>query len=73
MKKEKKTIFKVQSNVEGYTHYVLNNLIDIKGRSISDVISYIIKSWIDQNSNTLKESDISVKNWRESKSNNKEM
>ena len=64
MKKEKKT-FKIQSSVEEYTFFVLEGLINIKGTSISDVVSYVIKSWIDQNSNLLEKMGLSVKDWTE--------
>ena len=63
-KKKGKKTFKIQSNVEEYTYFVLEGLINIKGTSISDVVSYVIKSWIDQNSNLLETMSLSVKNWR---------
>jgi hypothetical protein len=62
--KGKKETFKIQSNVEEYTYYVLDGLIRIKGTSISDVVSYVIKSWIDQNKDLLESMGLSVDSWR---------
>ena len=58
---------KIQSTVEDYTYFVLERLINIKGTSISDVVSYIIKSWIDHNDNLLEGYGLSVKDWKKSK------
>jgi len=53
MKKNRKKSHKIQSSVEGYTYHVLDGLIGIYGTSISDVVSFIIKSWIKDNSEPL--------------------
>ena len=56
--------YKAQASVEAYTHYVLKGLVGIKGTSISDVVSHILRTWIDQNRDLLKEYDLSVQDWR---------
>lgn len=56
--------YKVQSNVESYSNFVLEGLIGIKGTSKSDSVSYIIKSWIDANAQLLSEWQLSVKDWK---------
>ncbi len=61
---EKKKPFKVQTNIEDYTNFVIEGLVGIKGTSKSDVVSYIIKEWISNNYSLLDEMDISVKNWK---------
>ena len=61
------TAFKIQSTVEEYTSFVLEGLINIKGTSTSDVVSYILKSWIDENDKLLEGMGLSVKDWRRSK------
>ena len=62
-----KKTYKVQSTVEEYTFFVLEGLVNIKGTSTSDVVSYIIKSWIDKNDNLLEGMGLSVKDWKKSK------
>ncbi len=64
MSKKEKKAFKIQSNAEEYTNFVLEGLINIKGTSKSDVISYILKSWIDDNAKLLSEMELSVKDWK---------
>lgn len=63
-KKGKEKSHKIQSSVEGYTHYVLNGLIDIYGTSISDVVSFIVKSWIKDNSDNLDKWGLGVKEYK---------
>ena len=62
-----KKAYKVQSTVEEYTFFVLEGLVNIKGTSTSDVVSYIIKSWIDKNDKLLEGMGLSVKDWKKSK------
>ncbi len=70
MKKNKATSAqKIQSSVEEYTYFVLEGLIGNKGTSKSDVVSYIIKSWIDTNIQLLKEYDLSFKDFKKAKNN----
>ena len=64
MKTNKKRQFKAQANIEAYTHFVLKGLIGIKGTSISDVVSFILKSWIGENYDLLEKMKLSVKDWR---------
>ena len=55
---------KVQVYTEKYTKYVIQELIGIKGKSESDVVNYILKDWIGDHIEELKDYDISVKNAR---------
>ena len=55
---------KVQAYVEGYTRYVLDKLIEIKGKSISDVANFVIKDWIGDHKDELTEYGITVKEWK---------
>ena len=55
---------KVQAYVETYTHYVLDNLVEIKGRSVGHVAAFIIKDWIGDHKDELSEYGISVNNWK---------
>lgn len=63
-KENKGKSHKIQSNVEGYTYYVLNGLIDIYGKSNSDVVSFIVKSWIKDNSDDLDKWGLGVREYR---------
>lgn len=47
-----------------YNKYLIINLIDIKGKSQSDVANFIIKDWIGDHQVELKEYGISVKSAR---------
>ena len=62
-----KKTYKVQSSVEEYTFFVLEGLVNIKGTSVSDVVSYIIRSWIDSNDKLLQGMGLSVTDWKNSK------
>lgn len=55
---------KIQAYVEGYSCYVLDELIEIKGKSRSDVASFIIKDWIGDHKDELSEYGITVKEWK---------
>ena len=55
---------KIQTYVEGYTSYVLDMLIEIKGKSKSDVASFIIKDWIGDHKDELAEYGITVIDWK---------
>lgn len=45
---------------EPYTKYVIQQLIGIKGKSESEVASYLLKEWIGKNREELKEYGITV-------------
>ena len=47
--------------MEVYTKYVLQKLIGIKGESESDVVNFIIKDWIGDHLEELKEYGITYK------------
>lgn len=47
---------------EAYTEFVINSLVNIKGKSISDVANFIIKEWISDHREELKEYGITVGN-----------
>ena len=53
---------KLQIYTEKYTKYVIGGLVGIKGKSESDVANYILKEWIGDHLDELKEYGISVKN-----------
>ena len=53
---------KLQVYTEKYTKYVIQKLIGIKGKSESDVVNFIIKDWIGDHQEELREYEISVKN-----------
>lgn len=38
--------FKVQAQVDSYTHWVLDHLVGLRGRSVSDVAYFILRDWI---------------------------
>ncbi|UCF12299.1 MAG: hypothetical protein JSW06_09700 [Thermoplasmatales archaeon] len=48
--------------LDKYSKYVICQLIDIKGKSQSDVTNFIIKDWIGDHFEELKEYGITVKN-----------
>ena len=50
--------------LDKYSKYVIRNLIDIKGKSQSDVANFIIKDWIGDHQAELKEYGINVENAR---------
>lgn len=58
---------KAQANVEAYTWYVIRELVGIKGRSDSDVVAFILKDWIGDHKDELKEYGIDVVKWRSKK------
>lgn len=60
----KKGSYKIQGNVEAYTHYVVQQLISIKGRGPSDVVAFIVKDWIGDHRDELKEYGIDVASWK---------
>jgi len=64
MKNNEKKSYKIQSSVEGYTNFTLDGLVGIHGTSISDVVSFIIKSWIRENSDTLDNWGLGVKEYK---------
>lgn len=48
--------------IDKYSKYVIKKLENIKGKSQSDVANFIIKDWIGDHLEELKEYEISVKN-----------
>ena len=48
--------------LDSYSKYVISKLENIKGKSQSDVANFIIKDWIGDHLEELKEYDISAKN-----------
>ena len=61
MQKKASRSFKVQANVEEYTHFIIENLIGIKGTNSSDVVSFILKEWISEHRDELKDYGLSVR------------
>ena len=55
---------KVQTNVSDYQLFVIEGLVGIEGKSKSDVLSHIIRSWIDTNINLLESADLTIKAWK---------
>ena len=53
---------KLQVYTEDYTKYVVKHLIKIVGKSESDVVNFILKQWILDHREDLKEFGIRVKN-----------
>ena len=58
---------KVQTTVTDYHLFVLQGLINIQGRSLADVLSYMMTSYIEKNNDLLVSSGLTVKDWQESK------
>ncbi len=59
--------YKIQGNVEAYTSFVVNELVGIKGRNPSDVVAFIVKDWIGDHREELKEYGIDVSTWKSNK------
>jgi hypothetical protein len=53
---------KIQVYTEDYTKYVVQHLVKIVGKSESDVVNFIIKQWMMDHKDDLKEWGISIKN-----------
>lgn len=62
-----KSSYKIQANVEAYASFVVQSLVDIKGRSESDVVAFIVKDWIGDHREELNEYGINVASWRAGK------
>jgi len=56
--------YKVQSSVDAYTNFVLNGLVGSKGTSVSNVVSYIIKSWIENNDEQITSNKLTIADWK---------
>lgn len=54
---------KVQGTIPAYQEYVLNELIDIEGTSLSDVVSRVIGNWIHDHKDYLEGLGISEEVW----------
>ncbi len=52
--------FKVQAQVDTYTHWVLDHLVGLRGRSVSDVAYFIIRDWIQDHREELESLGISA-------------
>jgi len=61
---EEKKAHKVQTTITSYQQFVLEGLIDVQGRSMSDVLHYIITSYIGDNVNLLDSCQLTVKDWK---------
>ena len=61
MKSKKKTSCRVQTVVEDYSFFVLDKLVGIKGKSVSDVVSFIVKDWIGDHFDELEKYGISAR------------
>ena len=46
---------RIQGTVRGYTAWVVEQLMAIKGESLADVTKYVFDQWIDQNPDYLRE------------------
>ena len=55
---------KIQTTVTDYHRFVLEGLVGIQGRSKSDVLHYILTSYIEKNFDLLKSADLTVRHWR---------
>jgi len=55
---------KTSTVLESYSFFVVEELIGIKGTNISDVVNYVVKDWISEHTDELREYGISVKEWR---------
>lgn len=53
---------KLQVYTEKYTKYVIQHLVDIVGKSESDVVNFVIKQWMMDHGEDLEKWEISVKN-----------
>ncbi len=53
---------KLQVYTEDYTKYVVQHLVKIVGKSESDVVNFILKQWMLDHREDLKEFGIRVKN-----------
>lgn len=51
---------KLQVYTEDYTKYVVQHLVKIVGKSESDVVNFIIKQWMIEHKDTLRDWGISV-------------
>ena len=60
MKKASKS-YKIQANVEEYTRFVVENLVGIKGTNPSDVVSFVLKEWISEHREELREYGLTVR------------
>jgi hypothetical protein len=59
--RESTDTFKVHPNLDAYTHWVLDNLVGIKGRTISDVAYFILRDWIQDHRDELQHLGLSPK------------
>ena len=48
------TPIKIQGTIRGYTAWVFERLMEIKGEPMSDVTKYIFDRWVDENAEFLK-------------------
>ena len=64
MKTDENKSNKVQTSVSDYHLFVIEGLVGIEGVSKSDVLSHIIRSWIDNNINLLNSAGLTIKDWK---------
>lgn len=69
--KKDKSICKIQSNIGEYPYFVLKNLIGVHGKSVSDVVNFIINGWIENNWQRLDSMGIGFKDWKNESEENK--
>ena len=60
MAKNNSKSYKVQPSVDQYTYHVLDKLIGIKGTSVADVASFILRDWIGDHVEELEKYKITV-------------
>ena len=60
---------KVQTVVTDYQFYVLHGLSQIQGRTISNVLHHIITSYIEEKTELLESTELTVRHWKEARKN----
>lgn len=58
--------FKIQGSADEYTMFVINGLIGINGKTKADVVTTLLRLWMHDNADYLKECGLSVKDWKNS-------
>lgn len=64
MQKKSRPSHKVQSTVGDYTYFVIQGLIGNLGSSTSEVVNFILKTWMNANQDVLANSGLTVKDWK---------
>lgn len=55
-----KASLKLQAQVDATTRHVLDNLVGVRGRSLSDVIYFVIRQWISEHREELAQMGIRI-------------